>query len=226
MNFLFDFDSTLVKTESLNEVLNIALQNNTEKISQIDKITKMAMEGLITPQDSMSQRLKLATINKSLIEQISNKTKNEITTGMLDLILELKKHKNVNIFIISGGFKEMIIPTAEIIGIPENHIYANQFIYDKNNIVQGVKENILLEEQGKVKTINNLKNTGTLKGKNIMIGDGFTDLETLLHNAVDDYICFCGVIEREKVKSKSNNIAKNTDELKKFCLQKIQELNI
>ncbi len=54
MNFLFDFDSTLIKSESLNDVLNLALEKDTEKISQVDKITKMAMEGLISLQDSMS----------------------------------------------------------------------------------------------------------------------------------------------------------------------------
>lgn len=224
MNFLFDFDSTLVKTESLNEVLNFALGNDTAKISQVDKITKMAMEGLITPQDSMCQRLKLATINKELVNKISEKAKNEITDGMIDLIFKLKKYKNVNIFIISGGFKEMIIPTAKILGIPEENVYANEFVYDKNNIVEKAKENIILQEQGKVKIINKLKKDGILKGKNIMIGDGYTDLETLLYNAVDDYICFCGIIEREKVKNNSKNIAKNTDELRNICLKKINNL--
>ena len=222
MNFLFDFDSTLVKNESLNDVLGLALENDTEKISQIDKITKMAMEGLISPQDSMCQRLKLATINKELVNKISEKAKSQITSGMIDLISELKKHKNVNIFIISGGFKEMIAPTAKILGIPQENIYANEFIYDKNNTVEKAKDSILLQNQGKVKTINKLKNDGILNGKNIMIGDGFTDLETLLYNAVDDYICFCGVIERENVKNKSKNIAKNTNELKDICLSFIK----
>ena len=222
MNFLFDFDSTLVKNESLNDVLGLALGNDTEKISQIDKITKMAMEGLISPQDSMCQRLKLATINKELVNKISEKAKSQITDGMVDLISELKKHKDVNIFIISGGFKEMIAPTAKILGIPQENIYANEFIYDKNNTVEKAKDSILLQNQGKVKIINKLKNDGILNGKNIMIGDGFTDLETLLYNAVDDYICFCGVVERENVKNKSKNIAKNTNELKDMCLSFIK----
>ena len=222
MNFLFDFDSTLVKNESLNDVLGLALGNDTEKISQIDKITKMAMEGLISPQDSMCQRLKLATINKELVNKISEKAKSQITDGMVDLISELKKHKDVIIFIISGGFKEMIAPTAKILGIPQENIYANEFIYDKNNTVEKAKDSILLQNQGKVKIINKLKNDGILNGKNIMIGDGFTDLETLLYNAVDDYICFCGVVERENVKNKSKNIAKNTNELKDMCLSFIK----
>ncbi len=219
MNFLFDFDSTLIKSESLNDVLNLALGNNKEKILEVEKITKMAMEGLISPQDSMSQRLKLATINKELVNKISEKTKNETTDGIKDLIFELKKYNNVNIFIISGGFKEMIIPTAKILEIPEKNIYANEFIYNKNNIVEKAKDNVILQEQGKVKMINKLKNEGILIGKNTMVGDGFTDLETILYNAVDNYICFCGVIERESVKNKSKMIAKSTSELKDICLK-------
>ena len=116
----------------------------------------------------------------------------------------------------------MIAPTAKILGIPQENIYANEFIYDKNNTVEKAKDSILLQNQGKVKIINKLKNDGILNGKNIMIGDGFTDLETLLYNAVDDYICFCGVVERENVKNKSKNIAKNTNELKDMCLSFIK----
>ncbi len=138
---------------------------------------------------------------------------------MEDLIFELKKYDGVNIFIISGGFKEMIIPTAKILGIPEENIYTNEFMYDKNNIVEKAKDNVILQEQGKVKMINKLKNEGILIGKNTMVGDGFTDLETILYNAVDNYICFCGVIERESVKNKSKMIAKSTSELKDICLK-------
>jgi len=216
MNFLFDFDSTLVKCESLNDILSLALANNTEKIEEISKITKMAMNGLITPKSSMEQRLKLATIKKDFVEEIINKTKNEITNGMLEVIDELKKQKNVNIFIISGGFKEVIVPTAKIFGIDEKNVFANNFIYDENDVVSGVEPNILLEEQGKVKLINQLKKDKVLVGENVMIGDGFTDLETLLYNAVNDYICFCGVVERKNVKDKSQNVAMNTEELLNF----------
>ncbi len=213
MNFLFDFDSTLVKCESLNDILNLALGDNSEKIAEVDRITKMAMNGLITPQNSIIQRLRLATINKELVNKITLKTKSEITEGMVKLIAELKKQKDANIFVISGGFKEIIVPTAKILGIDEKNVFANEFVYNENGVVEYVKQNILMEEQGKVKLINKLKEDGVLVGKNIMIGDGFTDLETFLYNAVDNYICFCGVIARENVKKKSLHIATDTKEL-------------
>lgn len=213
MNFLFDFDSTLVKCECLNDILSLALNGNPDKIAEIDEITKNAMNGLITPKTSMEQRLKLATIKKDFVEEIIEKTKNEITDGILKIIKELKKQKNVNIFIISSGFREVIIPIAKILGIDEKNVFANNFIYDENNVVSGVEANILLEEQGKVKIINQLKKDGILIGENIMIGDGFTDLETFLYNAVNNFVCFCGVIERKSVKDKSPNIAMNSKEL-------------
>lgn len=221
MNFLFDFDSTIVKSESLNDVLGLALGNDVCKIAEIDKITKMAMEGLITPQESMTKRLKLATINKELVNKITEKIKDEIVDGMKELISQLKQQKDVNVFIISGGFKEMIEPTAKLLAISEENIFANEFIYNENNVVEGAKQSILLEEQGKVKLINKLKNDGILVGKNTMIGDGFTDLETFLHKAVDNHICFCGVIERENVKNKSSNIAMNVDNLGNKCKELI-----
>lgn len=222
INFIFDFDSTLVKNESLNDILSLALGDHKEKIAEVDKITKTAMEGLITPQESMTKRLKLATINRDLVNKITEQTKSEITDGIVELISTLKHYDNTEIFIVSGGFREMIIPTAKILGISEKNVYANDFVY-KNDIVEKANENLLLQEQGKVKLINKLKSDGILKGKNVMIGDGFTDLETLLYGAVDSHICFAGVVSRKNVVEKSENIAKNIEELKAQCISFIEE---
>ena len=215
INLIFDFDSTLVKSETLNEILKISLSNDLDKINEIEKITKLAMEGEITPIDSMNKRLKLATINKNLIEKIKKEIVSDITDNMEYVINYLKKNQKIKIFIISGGFKELILPVAKKLKITENNIYANEFIY-KNNIITSVKDNILLEEQGKVKLINNLKKNNILIGKNIMIGDGWTDLETLLFNSVDNYICFTGVIKRDRVIKNSKLIANSSEELLKI----------
>jgi len=214
MNFIFDFDSTLVKNESLNDVLSLSSGNNKSKVNEIVKITNMAMEGLISPKESMDKRLNLATISKSFVKIIADKTKNEITNNMIDFISFLKKNK-INIYIVSGGFFEMIEPTARILGISKNNIFANNFVYN-NEIVVGAEKSLLLEDHGKVKMIKSLKEKGILVGKNIMIGDGFTDLETFIMGSVDEFICFCGIVLRENVVKQSRNIARNVDELKKI----------
>jgi phosphoserine phosphatase len=216
INFIFDFDSTLVKNESLNDILEKAVNGDTKKVAEIEKITKMAMNGLISPQDSIDRRLNIATLTKSFVIEIIERTKTQITSGMKKIILNLKNNKNSNIFIISGGFMEVIIPTAEILGIEKEKVFANNFIYNKNGIVEGAEKNLLLEEQGKVKLINKLKKEKILIGKNIMIGDGYTDLETFKHGAVDSHVAFLGVVSREKVIKESKVLAHNVKELNKI----------
>ena len=225
ISVIFDFDSTIVKNETLNDILSTALNGNQEKIDAIQKITNDAMNGLLTPQQSMNKRLQFATISKKIVDEITKKTCQSITEGMAELIKKLQKN-NVKIYIVSGGFNEIILPVAKILGIKEDNVFANDFIYE-GDVISGVKSNVLLEKQGKVKLINKLKSEGKIKGKTIMIGDGFTDFEVGLNGATDDFIAFTGIVARENVmqEAKNNNflIAKNADELLKILNDKIEK---
>ncbi len=216
MNFIFDFDSTLVSNECLNDVLKLSLNGNIEKINKLEEITKDAMEGKITFKESLESRLKLATINKKIVEKIKKETPSKIVDGFIDLI-KLLKSKNHNLCIISGGFFEIIKPTADILGI--ENIYSNKLIFDNNDNVIGVEDTLLLYPQGKAKSIEFLKKQGIINNdKIIMIGDGYIDLETKLAGVADEFVCFTGVIEREEVIKQSKYVCKNTEELKDCLL--------
>jgi phosphoserine phosphatase len=215
-NCIFDFDSTLVKSETLNDMLEIALNGDQEKIEEIKKITDGAMNGLnISPLESINRRLEIATIDRKIINMMIEKSKLEITDGMVELIKKIKT--KANIFVVSGGFREVIIPVAEILGIDKNNVFANDFLYDEQTVI-GVKDNILLQEKGKVKLIEKLKNNGILIGKNIMIGDGYTDLETYLYGAVEECIAFFGIRKRSRVDEEAKLRANNIEELEKLLL--------
>ena len=224
ISVIFDFDSTIVKTESIVDMLSLALGNDKKKIQEIEKITNDAMNGLLTPRQSMEKRLKFATIDKNIVNKITAKAQKNIVDGLDDLIKHLQQ-KNIQIYVVSGGFKEIIIPTTNLLGIKNENVYANNFVYNKN-VVSGVEDNVLFEKQGKVKLIKKLKKEGKIKGKTIMIGDGYTDLEVGLHKATDDFIAFTGVVEREKVvvDAKKNGfaIAKNITELSKTLNDKVK----
>ena len=56
-NLIIDFDSTIIKTEGLEELASISLQNKTNKeeiIQKIEKITNLGMEGSIGFTESLS----------------------------------------------------------------------------------------------------------------------------------------------------------------------------
>ena len=217
VNFIFDFDSTLVIKETLDEMLKPFL--DIEKRKEIDETTQMAMNGQITFRESLEKRLKLGGLNKNIVAEAQQDTKNSLTIGIKEFIGELKQLKNVNIFIVSGGFKEIIVPTAKLLNIPETNVFANQFDFNSAGAVVGAKDNLLLQKQGKVAVIKDAKNKNIINGKCVMVGDGYTDLETYLYDAVDDFICFCAVVEREKVKQQSKYIAYDIQQLKTISFE-------
>ena len=109
------------------------------------------------------------------------------------------------IYIVSGGFKDIIKNIVDNYNIPQKHIIANSFLF-KNNLVVGVDpENDLLKEQGKVIAVNKLK----LNGKIIMVGDGYTDYEVKKYGAADTFIAYTENIERKSIIESADIVANN-----------------
>ena len=48
---------------------------------------------------------------------------------MKDLVDALHKN-NKTIFLVSGGFRQMIEPVADVLGIDRSNIYANSILFD------------------------------------------------------------------------------------------------
>ena len=63
---IIDFDSTIVSCETLDELSNISLQNNLQKINQIKDITNKAMNGDINFIQALNNRLNILNINDSM----------------------------------------------------------------------------------------------------------------------------------------------------------------
>ena len=100
-----------------------------------------------------------------------------------------------NIWIISGGITEVIAPIVESYGISENHVLANQFIFNGDKVNGCDKDNFLFQDKGKIKAINSVETSNP----RIMIGDGYTDLEVYLEGACEEFICYTENISRKTV---------------------------
>ena len=71
-SLIIDFDSTIVGVETLECLADIVLANNPNKKQLINKIsnyTDLAMNGEISFEKSLQERLKLLSVNKSVIDQ-------------------------------------------------------------------------------------------------------------------------------------------------------------
>ncbi len=209
--FIFDFDTTFVKVEALEELAKIALKQNPEKdkiIAQIEALTKDGMEGKIPFNQSLSQRLLLFHANKDHLQKLTRLLKRRITSSILRNKKFFKKYQN-KIYIISGGFKEFIAPVVASFGIGSDHVLANTFKFNsKGEIIGYDKKNPLSQDQGKIKKI---KEFG-FKGKIYVIGDGHTDYQIKESGVAQKFFAFIENTKRGTVVKKADRVLPNLDE--------------
>jgi len=213
--YLIDFDSTFIKLEILEEIAKISLRNHPKRqeiLQEIVTICNAGMEGTITFEESLNRRLSLLNAHKKDLKKVSKILKKNISASILKNKEFFEKNKE-RVYIISGAFKECILPITSQFGIPESHVLANSFVFDKdNNIIGTDLNNPLTYSQGKVKTVKSLG----LKDNIFVLGDGFTDYEIKKEGAADIFVAFTENVKRENVISKADYVVKNFEEFLKL----------
>ena len=145
INLLIDFDSTFIKLETLEEIAKISLKDNPSKnktLNQIITLTQRAMDGEISFSNALEKRIQLLQTNNTHIKSTIKLLRNNISKSFIDnkdFIKTIAKR----IYIISGGFKEVIYPIVKNFNIKYSNIYANDFLYEKNKIISIDKLNPL-----------------------------------------------------------------------------------
>jgi len=210
--YIIDFDSTFVSVEALDELCRIALKNSPDKKNRMEKfssITNKAMSGKITFADSLEQRIKLLDAGKDDIDKAVKLISRKISKSVVRNKNFFRKFSD-KIIIVSGGFKEIIVPIVERFGINATNVYANSFTFDKAGKITGFdKRNVLSGSNGKINQIKALKLKGTIN----VIGDGYTDYELKKAGIAHKFFAFTENIERKIVLEKADHIAPSIDEI-------------
>ena len=210
--FIFDFDSTFIQVEALDVLCEVIYEKSgagKQILAEIQHITNLGMEGKLSLKESLSKRIELLQANRDHLGPVIEILQNKVSASVLRNRSFFKKHAE-NIYIISNGFKEIIIPIVQEHGIKPEHVLANTFKFDHNGKIIGFDEtDELCENQGKVKKIKSLN----LAGEVIMIGDGYTDYETLQGGAVTKFYAFTENVSRAVVVAKADRLAPSLDEI-------------
>jgi D-3-phosphoglycerate dehydrogenase len=204
--YFFDFDSTLINAETLDLIASNKNLKDFE-IEKIKEITNQAMNGEISFNKALNERLKILKINQNDVFEIKNQIHAKINKSILDNISFFSKN---NCFIISGGFREIIQPVADILKIPFEKVFANNLIFDQqfeHFILDN--ENPLAHNKGKSHVINQLD----FKENQIMIGDGYTDLEVKLENPKIKFYAYTEVVYRNEIVIQADKVISNLNEL-------------
>jgi D-3-phosphoglycerate dehydrogenase len=179
--FAFDFDSTLVSVESLDELIALSLSETlgakqaAAALEEIRAITDAGMNGTIDFRTSVATRLKKTRVSRKHLATLTRHLPKTITPGMAELIVNILKHGHP-VFIISGALLECVHPVARQLNIPENRVFANQPIFDTHGNLTGIKSGMLASSEGKTHCLSELRRTGKITGEIVMVGDGISDL--------------------------------------------------
>jgi D-3-phosphoglycerate dehydrogenase / 2-oxoglutarate reductase len=209
--FIIDFDSTFTQVEALDELARISLKHNPDReriYKQIEDLTNASMEGRLSFTQSLENRVKLLQANREHLSQLISHLKKKVSVSFARNTIFFKNHAD-EVLIVSGGFKEFIIPVVTEYHIKKENIYANTFEFDADgNIIGYDKTNPLSQEGGKVKLLKELNLQGEIFG----IGDGYSDFQLKESGMIKMFFAFTENIERKSVAEKADHITPSFDE--------------
>jgi phosphoserine phosphatase len=134
------------------------------------------MSGELLFENSLKDRLALMKPSRiDLIECVNNNSIN--LSPNIDKVIKILHDRGIPVYLVSGGFRQMIKPIADLLNIPSHRIYSNNIIFESNGSYKGFDEDELTsKDKGKGKVIELLKESFDYDSI-VMIGDGYTDLQ-------------------------------------------------
>lgn len=220
----FDFDSTVVKRETLDDAIATALADHPDKaklIQEVEEITRLGMEGKLNFLDSVSRRLSVVPLSRDMLEARGYAMLNEITEGMPSVFKWIHEN-NHTAHIVSGGFLECIAPVARMLGVQDKNLHTNRFVYDSQGRVLGADSSSLLwTNEGKAPALRSLRPQFP-NDKFILVGDGMNDYRAYESRAADEFYGFGGNVVRESVQSKAPHFFYSAPELLSFMQKGLQ----
>lgn len=171
------------------------------RIQEIHGITNEGMNGTIPFDESLRRRFELLDLHISHVEETTDLIRQMfISPSFRSYARELRASAD-NIYIVSGGFEDIIVPVVAAFDIPADHVFANTLRFEGQKCIGVDPENRMAKEGGKISVVNELKATRTLSSPLIAIGDGYTDWQLFESGTVDDFYAYTETVRRGRVVS-------------------------
>jgi phosphoserine phosphatase len=184
----FDVDSTLVSIEGI-DVLG-------QGHAEVAELTRAAMEGSVPLDEVYARRLEIIRPSRESVERLADEYKASLVAGAAELI-DVLHDQGVNIYLVSAGIAQAIVPLAQKLGISISQVRAVALVFDESGqYLDFDRRSLLTRPRGKEIVVRDIR--ARAHGKAVFIGDGVSDLET--KTAVDLFIGYGGVTVRDLVR--------------------------
>lgn len=190
-----DCDSTLSAIEGVDELARL---RGPDCFSAIEAMTNSAMDGKLSVEAVFKRRLEIIQPKAEHVAEIGQRYIDTIEPEAKEVIAATRAAGWTPV-IISGGFRPIIRPLADLLGI--ERVEAVDLFFDADGSYAGFDETYpTTRSGGKPEIVERLK-LELKPARIVMVGDGVSDLET--KPLVDLFVGFGRYTVREKVQRES-----------------------
>lgn len=210
-NLVFDFDSTLVSVEGADELFARTLDGRPDRVElehRFRELTDMGMDGRISYEDSLRKRLRLLRATRQDVAEVARELIGKITPSV-ERARPFFAHHRERIWIVSGGFEDLIHPVVEALGLRSAAVRAHRFLWDGEGRIQGADPGTALARGGKQEALRELD----LSGPVWVVGDGSTDLELRAVGLAHRFLAFTENRTRPAVVEMADDVLSTLDGL-------------
>jgi phosphoserine phosphatase len=213
----FDVDSTVSAEEGI-DVLAASL--GAEKGAAVKAFTDAAMGGAVPFEVSLRERLNIMRPSKDDVAACVANEPASFSPGFEEFLTfwrgwYARRHAGAElpVFLVSGGFRPLIEPLRVRLGLPESHVFANEFRFDAEGQYAGFDESAPTSRSGgKARALQSILATRPSVHSVCMVGDGATDLEACPPATL--MIGYGGVAQRAAVKERAHVFIDSWTELR------------
>jgi len=194
----FDVDSTLCEDESIDELA--AFLGKGEAVAAL---TAAAMGGDTPFEVALEARLGLMQPSAADVDAFLAAHPPRLSPGIPDLVAKLQA-RGTAVFLVSGGFRAVINPIADLLSIPRSHVFANTILFGGDGAYAGFdRAEHTSRSGGKRAAVQAIRAAHDLRSV-VAVGDGVTDAEAVAPGGADMFIGYGGVVERPAVAARAD----------------------
>ena len=194
---VFDFDSTL---SSLEGVEWIAARVGPEVAAAIAEEVTAAMSGRIALEEVYAGRLARLHPTAADLAALGAAYADRVAPDAAPVLARLRD-AGVQLRVVSGGFREAILPAARVLGFADDEVAAvSIFTAPDGSYVGYDAASPLITQLGKGAVIEQFR----LPRPSLMVGDGATDAAA--RSSVDAFAAFVGFARRESVVAVADHV--------------------
>jgi len=199
---VFDFDSTLITCESLDEMLARVLDGRPHDAARVRALTNAGMEGRISFCDALEQRLAIAKPSHAQAEAFGREAVELLTPGMAELVAGL----GADVWIVSGGLREVLLPVAAHLGLAADRVLGTCALWSPDGALAGI-------DHCREKTDLAAAAAAGWTTPRVGVGDGMSDYALLGAGHVDHFVAFTAHVRRAPVVATGAPEARSVREL-------------